>query len=233
MNQADTTGYVNTSKALEILIKGLNLQDTGIVQTTRQRFTHYTPKGAARLDRIYVSPQIRGQQQGIESILAAFTDHMAVILRVGTEDPIMLKGRGYWRMNTLLLRDNVIKKNLETKWKEWGSHQTFYPNNVTWWIRYVKLMLKRYFQCEGAERRRERRALENFYYAAMYDTLDKPMETERKAVLLKRLKAKITNLHYKEGQKLAINMEENELMEGRKYPSIITLGHGKNRYSEQ
>ena len=95
MNQADTTGHANPSKALEILIKGLNLQDTGIVQTTRQGFTHYTPQGAARLDRIYVSPQIRGQQQGIETIPAAFTDHMAVILRVATEDPIMLKGRGY------------------------------------------------------------------------------------------------------------------------------------------
>ena len=48
-----------------------------------------------------------------------------------------------------------------------------------------------------------------------YDT---PMETVRKAVLLKRLKAKITNLHYKEGQKLAINMEENELMGGGNIP---------------
>ena len=115
-----------------------------------------------------------------------------------------------------------------------GSHQRFYPNKVTWWVRYVKPMLKRYFQCEGAERRRKRRTLENFYYAAIYDTLDTPMETVRKAVLFKRLKAQITNLHYKEGQKLAINMEENELMGGgRKYHSTITLGHGKNRHSER
>ena len=37
------------------------------------------------------------------------------------------------------------------------------------------------------------------------------METVRKAVILKRLKAQITKLHYKEGQKIAVNMEENEL----------------------
>ena len=97
----------------------------------------------------------------------------------------------------------------------------------------MKPMLKKYFQCEVAERRRERRTPENFYYAAIYDTLDTPMETVRKAVLLKRLKAQITNIHYKEVQKLAINMEENELMGKRKYPSTITLGHEKNRYSEQ
>ena len=232
MNKADTTGHVNPRKALEILIKGLNLQDTGIIRTTRQGFTHYTPQGAARIDRIYVSPQLRGQQQGIETIPAAFTDHMAVILRIATEDPILLKGRGYWRMNTRLLRDNVIKQNLETKWKEWGNHQRFYPNKVTWWARYVKPMLKRYFQREGAECRRER-TLENFYYAAIYDTLEKPMETVRKAVLLKRLKAQITNLHYKEGQKIALNLEENELLGGEKISLCNYIRARKNRHNEQ
>ena len=34
MNQADTAGHANPSKALEILIKGLNLQDTGSLRTT-------------------------------------------------------------------------------------------------------------------------------------------------------------------------------------------------------
>jgi len=78
----------------------------------------------------------------------------------------------------------------------------------------VKPMLQRYFQREGAERRRERRTLENFYYAAMYDTLDTPMEPGRKAIILKRLKARITALHYHEGRRIATNMEENEMMEG-------------------
>ena len=73
----------------------------------------------------------------------------------------------------------------------------------------MKPMLKKYFQCEVAERRRERRTLGNFHYAAIYDTLDTPMETVRKAVILKPLKAQITKLHYTGGQKIAVNMEEN------------------------
>ena len=232
MTQEDTTGRTNPSKALEILIKGLDLIDTGNVKTTRQRFTHYTPQGAARLDRIYVSPKLRGQQQGLETTPAAFTDHLAVILRIATEDQIMLNGKGYWRMNISLLHDKVVRQKLAKQWKEWGSHQRFYPNKVTWWVRYVKPMLKKCFQREGAERRRER-TLENFYYAAIYDTLEAPMEPVRKAIILKRLKAQITNLHYQEGQKLVTQMEESEMMGGRHYPSTNTYVRGKNRRNGQ
>jgi len=228
MNKTDTTGQVNPSKAFEILIQGLNLHDTGLVRTQQQRFTHFTPKGAARIDRIYESSQLKGQQQGIDTIPAAFTDHMAVILRIATEDTRILKGRGYWRMNTRIIRDKTSQKNLANKWKEWGKHQRFYPNKVVWWTRYVKPMLKRYFQREGAECRRERRTLENFYYEAIYDALEKTMETVRKAVLLKKLKAQITNLHYKEGLNIAVNLEEDELMRGEEL-SLYTYIRAKKQ----
>jgi hypothetical protein len=103
---------------------------------------------------------------------------------------------------------------MENMWKEWGNHQKHYPYKATWWTRYVKPMIKRYFQRKGAGCRRERRTLENFYYEALHDALEKPMESKRKATILKRIKEQIINLHYKEGQKLAANLEENELMEG-------------------
>ena len=146
---------------------------------------------------------------------------MAVVLRIATDEPIMIHGRGYWRMNTTLLRDNVVQQNLKIQWTKWKTHQKFYPNNVTWWERYVKPMLKRNFQREGTERRRERRTLENFYYAAIYDTLDAPMDPARKAITLKRLKAQITNLHYQERQTIATNMVESEVMGGGHIPLPI------------
>jgi len=145
LNTADTTDHTTPSKALTVLIKGLQLQDTGQMNTTRQDFTHYTHQGAARIDRIYISPNIKERQQGLETIPAAFTDHMAVILKIAMDDQILIHGRGYWRMNTLLLRDNIIQQRLLKKWTEWRAHQRFYPDKVMWWERYVKLMLKRHF----------------------------------------------------------------------------------------
>ena len=63
MNTADTTGHTTPSKALTLLITGLQLQDTGQMNTTRQDFTHYTPQGAARIDKIYISPNLKERQQ--------------------------------------------------------------------------------------------------------------------------------------------------------------------------
>jgi hypothetical protein len=45
-------------------------------------------------------------------------------------------------------------------------------------------------QREGAERRRDRIAMENFYYSAIYQVLQAPVNHLQKATALKRLKAK-------------------------------------------
>ena len=87
MSQADTTGQKHYSKALDILLRVLNLQDVCDETTMRHGFTHYTPKGAARLDLIYVSPHLIPQKQGVETIAAAFTDQHTVVLRISTKDP--------------------------------------------------------------------------------------------------------------------------------------------------
>jgi hypothetical protein len=51
---------------------------------------------------------------------------------------------------------------------------------------------------EGAERRRDRRALENFYYEVIYALLQTPTEHAAKSTKLKQLKANITLLNHEE-----------------------------------
>ena len=214
LKKADTTSHTTPSKALTVFINGLKLQDKGQINTNHRDFTHFTTQGAARIDRIYISPNLKERQQRLETKTAAFTDHKAVFLKIATDDKIVIHGRGYWRMNNLLLHDNVFQHSLLKKWTKWRAHQRFYPDKVTCWERYAKLMIKRHFQREGAERRRERRVMENFYYAALNDALEAPIEHVRKAIMLKRLKARIRNLHYQEGQKLKIQMEDSEMKRG-------------------
>jgi len=56
--------------------------DVWDVNQGRIIYTHYTAQGASRLDRIYLSRQMLKSKQGVESIASAFTDNMAVLLRV-------------------------------------------------------------------------------------------------------------------------------------------------------
>jgi exonuclease III len=109
LSNLDCTGHRNSSRTLERLIQGLGLVDVWGASVNRQTYTHYAHTGAARLDRIYVTEDLRRQKQGMETIAAAFTDHLAVLLRMAMTTPFIHRGRGIWRMNISYLNDLPFK----------------------------------------------------------------------------------------------------------------------------
>jgi len=66
----------------------------------------------------------------------------------------------------------------------------FYPTRVMWWCRYVKRMIRQLFSREGANRRRDRIELENFYYSAIYSALQDTTSQTDHAVTLKKTNSK-------------------------------------------
>jgi len=101
----DCTGQRNYSRALARLIQGLDLIDVREATPTRTAYRHYTAAGAYRIDKIYITHDLRRRQQDAETVDAAFTDHFAVILPLTMDAPCSLRGKGYWRMNVSFLSD--------------------------------------------------------------------------------------------------------------------------------
>jgi endonuclease/exonuclease/phosphatase family metal-dependent hydrolase len=95
ISNADSTGQGNHSKALERLIRGLDLKDAWDVTSANTIFTHYTTKDASRIDSIYVTENLKRTQQGAEAVAAAFTNHMAIVLRLSIDIPCVTRGKGY------------------------------------------------------------------------------------------------------------------------------------------
>jgi len=118
INNNDCTGQRTCSRALERLIKGLQLKDAWDTETNPHVYTHYTTAGAARIDRIYLSDDLLLNKRGSETIAAAFTDHLAVLIRIKLATPITLRGRGRWCMNTSLLKDVPFRRKLRAEWNE-------------------------------------------------------------------------------------------------------------------
>ena len=75
--------------------------------------THYTPHGAARLDRLYVSPSLRYRKIGVETVMEAFTDHLAVCSLTILDAPLLRRGRGHWNMNIKLLEEAKLVDQLQ------------------------------------------------------------------------------------------------------------------------
>jgi hypothetical protein len=125
-------GRGNYSKALERVVRGLGLRDAWEAGPQKTVFTHYTTKGASRIDRIYTTENLRSSQQGAEAVVTAFTDHLAIIVRMSIDIPCVVRGKGYWRMNVSYLDDPHFQQRLQEKWELWRRHLNNYPNKVQW-----------------------------------------------------------------------------------------------------
>jgi endonuclease/exonuclease/phosphatase family metal-dependent hydrolase len=90
----EATGHPNHSRALQELIRGFDLMDMRQAPQGRDIYTHYTSQEASRNDRIYASRDLRGNKRGVETRAAAFTDHLAVVLRMTFSVTTMLADAG-------------------------------------------------------------------------------------------------------------------------------------------
>jgi len=94
MSQADSNGNMNYSKDLEKLVRGFELTDVWVTISPSDKYTHYTPHGATRLDRMYVFPKLRSSKTGVVTVLATFTNHLAVCLHITLDAPRVQRRRG-------------------------------------------------------------------------------------------------------------------------------------------
>ena len=89
LTNTDCTGNINFSEALKKVIRGFGLVDMWETVPPRAVYTHYTPHGAARVGRIHVISNLSGQKVGLETVFAAYTDHLPVCLRITLEAPLL------------------------------------------------------------------------------------------------------------------------------------------------
>jgi len=195
LTHLDSTGQPNYCWALNELIRGFDLVDMWEMSQERPTYTHYTSRGASRIDRIYASRNISGQKRDAEMRMAEFTDHLAVVIQIALDVTTMRRGRSYWKMKTALLRDGTFQQLLRQRWTDWSKRTQHYPTLMMWWERVAKVLIKKFFIYERTVKRREIMQMENFYYACLYDVLRQPRPHAEKRTKLYHLKAKIVKLH--------------------------------------
>jgi len=108
------------------------------VTPERGIYTHYSRQEASRLDRIYVTRNLRDRKKGIETVVAAFTDHLAVVLSIELNVDIIRRGRSFWKINAELMQDAHFQAQLSQQWKRWTQQRKYFPDIVTWWERSAK-----------------------------------------------------------------------------------------------
>ena len=103
----DCTWQRNYSWMLERIVHGLGIIDMGVAPPTQTIYTHFTSTDASRINRIYVTRNLRTKQRGVEMLAAASTDHFAVSLRLSLDASSTPRGKGYWKMNISYLSEEA------------------------------------------------------------------------------------------------------------------------------
>jgi len=114
-------------------IAGLALHDAWESHPQHPKYTNYTNDGASRIDRIHITDPLRKRKQGAETIVAPFTDHFAVAVRLTYPHESSSRKTRLWKMNIFLLGDNIFRDTLMLLWSKWKRTEK-YPNKTSFGI---------------------------------------------------------------------------------------------------
>ena len=146
LEASDTTGGYTYSRALVELVHGLALTHTWQGNHTRKVYTRNSASRATRIDRIYATRELLERKQGMEAIVAPFTDHLAVCLRISIDQPIMRRGRGLWKMGSGVITENACTENFKTLWGQLQTEKGYFPDLTMWWDRLYKKKIRPPYQ---------------------------------------------------------------------------------------
>ena len=55
------------------------------------------------------------------------------------------RGKYYWKMNTSLLENKIIKDRFKSEWERIKSSISFYDSIINWWEMFAKYQIKDFF----------------------------------------------------------------------------------------
>ena len=150
----------------------------------------------------------------MEILSAVFTDHLAVCLRLSVVEPVMRRGPGYWKMDARILEDKTVIEQFKILWDQLRGQKNVFPNTPMWWERSCKRRIQDFFRKVQADRRRNHRAMENYYKECIYERLQQPAHNADTRTVLQKLKEKIVRLHNIRLNQLPFDNNTAERIEG-------------------
>jgi endonuclease/exonuclease/phosphatase family metal-dependent hydrolase len=121
-----TTGHYHTSRDLTEIVRGMALTDAWTQIPLQPSYTHCTCNCASRLDRFYETGDLLTKKMGVETLPAAFRDHLVLVLRVSVHSVELRRVWRRWKMNPHLMDDADIKVRKRHEFGQWTKFKKYY-----------------------------------------------------------------------------------------------------------
>jgi len=121
LHPGETTEQFQTSRALREIIRGLELHEAW--NQNPPPYIHILlPPWCHEIKSFLHNLRNTAKKMGIEIIPPAFTDHYAVAMRITVEDTDLQRARGRWKMGSILIIDEHLKKRISFTWVNRHNH---------------------------------------------------------------------------------------------------------------
>ena len=130
-----SSGELGEGKSeLENLIQKFDLEDNWRLQNPKEKlYAHYHGRANTYscIDRAYTNTKLQVNIK-IGHILNSFSDHFHAVL-VERKNQQLKRGKGYWILNSVLLKDDNYIKEIEKLWNDWRSQKHCFSSVSQWW----------------------------------------------------------------------------------------------------
>lgn len=145
LRQCDATGS-NFSPALQATVRQLQLKDVWEqLKPQCAGHTYITANSSSRLDRVYVSNNLREHLRSADIHVCSFTDHKAVTIRICLPHLGREPGRGFWCLRPHLLTEENIEE-FRYRWQYITRQRRLYASWMAWWTGVGKPKIKSFFK---------------------------------------------------------------------------------------
>jgi hypothetical protein len=149
-------------------------------------------------------------------------------VRISLPETMARRGRGRWKMNIELLKEQSFKDGLTTCVQQWRAYGSRYADVIEWWDNYAKKQIKIQFIRKGTEKNKEDKAYINFLHTCIYEILQGDACERTKTAAINKFKAKILLLHKRKMEKTILNIQKYAPAQNEKV-SIFHLLKSKQR----
>lgn len=128
-------------------------------------FTFVRGISKSRLDRFYAPKDFSDKVQTVLTLAVPFSDHHAVLVKyeapAGT--PVAIRGRGFWKINPLLINNDGITSKIISIFQDLRKRQAYSQSFDKWWNLVAKTKIKQIYKSESFNINQQIHREKNFY----------------------------------------------------------------------
>ena len=215
INSSDCVGdSKNYCTGLRQLIDAFKWKDVAW-ELKKNQFTFHRLNSASRLDRFYVPTDFINEVLDFKTEAVTFSDHCGIIMKIKVDrSMIVSRGRGYWKINPTILRDERVSEQFAEACETWKLRQVYNIDKSKWWNEVFKTKSKQFYKSKSWDLITRITNEKQYFYGKIREYMEKKNKGEETYLDIKVMKSRILEIETDRLNHLGSTFSAQNLLQG-------------------